>query len=67
MVATEQRRAATVKLLTGHRTAEDAESALELAMECYALRHPNGRRHAVLLHRRAWLARAKGDKQAEVL
>lgn len=67
VAGTEQRRSMMAKPLTGHRTAEDAESVLELAMECYALRHPNGRRHAVLLHRRAWLARAKGDKQAEVL
>ena len=64
--ATEGRRAVAAKPLTGHRSAEDAELALELAMHCYALRHPNERRRAVLLHRRAWLARAKGDAQTEL-
>ncbi len=39
---------------------------LELAMQSYALRRPNERRHAVLLHRRAWLARASGDSEGEV-
>lgn len=67
VAATEQRRALAAQPLTGHRTAEDVEFALELAMECYALRHPNRRRSAVLLHRRAWVARAKGDRQAELL
>lgn len=64
--ATQQRLAVLSRPLTGHRSAEDAELALELAMECYGLRHPNVRRRAVLLHRRAWLARAKGDLQTEL-
>lgn len=60
------RRAMASKSLAGHRSAEDAELALELAMQCYALRRPNERRHAVLLHRRAWLARARGDTGTEL-
>ena len=35
-------------------------------MQCYAQRRPNERRHAVLLHRRAWLARAAGDVDVEL-
>ncbi len=64
--ATEERRTVASKPLTGQRSAEDADLALELAMHCYALRRPNERRRAVLLHRRAWLARAKGDTQTEL-
>lgn len=64
--ATAERRARAPRALTGPRTREDAEAALELAMQSYALRRPNERRHAVLLHRRAWLARASGDRDSEI-
>ncbi len=66
VAATAERRAMTSRALTGARTAQDAELALELAMQCYAQRRPNERRHAVLLHRRAWLARAAGDVDVEL-
>ena len=64
--ATADRRALASKPLTGRRSVEDAEVVLELAMQSYALRRQNDRRHAVLLHRRAWLARAKGDTEVEI-
>lgn len=63
---TADRVAVSAKAMTGARTAQDAEIALELAMRSYALRQPNERRHAVLLHRRAWLARAAGDAVREL-
>lgn len=64
--STGERRAMAPKALTGERSARDAEVALELAMQCYALRRPNDRRHAVLLHRRAWLARAADNTPDEM-
>jgi hypothetical protein len=45
---------------------DDAEAALELGMQCYAQRRPNERRRAVMLHRRAWLARARGEAAVEL-
>lgn len=66
VAAADERRALAPGPLTGPRSVEDAEIALGLAMRCYALRHPNERRRAVLLHRRAWLARGKGDTGAEM-
>lgn len=63
----DDRRTIATRPLTGLRTVEDAEAALDLAMQCYGLRHPNERRHAVLLHRRAWLARGKGDSATEMV
>lgn len=64
--ATAQRRAIAPRALTGPRSVGDTEVVLELAMQSYALRRPNERRHAVLLHRRAWLARARGDSEGEI-
>ena len=52
--------------LCGLRTIEDGIVATELALECYALRRPNERRRAVLLHRRAWAERERGDAVAEL-
>lgn len=51
--------------LSGVRTLEDAARAIELAMRCYAMRDANDRRRAVLLHRRAWIERQRGDADAE--
>lgn len=67
VASTDERRAMTSRPLTGRRSLDDAESALELAMLCYGKRRPNERRRAVLLHRRAWLARAREDKPTEML
>lgn len=63
---TAARRAIASRPLTGRRTADDAEATLELGMRCYAQRRPNERRRAVMLHRRAWLARARGDTTVEL-
>jgi len=54
-----------VRPLSGLRTLEDAVTALELGMRCYAARDASGSRRAVLQHRRAWLAREVGDADAE--
>jgi len=51
--------------LGGLRTLEESLTAVELAQDCYALRPPNERRDAVLLHRRAWIERERGDESAE--
>jgi uncharacterized protein (DUF2225 family) len=40
-------------------------TTLELAQMCYQHRRANERRSAVLLHRRAWLERERGDEVAE--
>ncbi|TAJ19712.1 MAG: DUF2225 domain-containing protein [Dehalococcoidia bacterium] len=66
VATTADRRAISAKAMTGARSAQDAEIALELAMRSYALRQPNERRQAVLLHRRAWLARAADDTVREM-
>ena len=52
--------------LCGLRGLQDGILATELALECYALRRPNDRRHAVLLHRRAWAERERGDATTEL-
>lgn len=54
------------KSLCGLRSAQDGVLATDLALECYAQRRPNERRHAVLLHRRAWAERERGDEAAEL-
>jgi uncharacterized protein (DUF2225 family)/CRP-like cAMP-binding protein len=51
---------------TGTRTLEESALALDLAILCYAVRRPNERRRAVLLHRRAWLERERDGKDAEL-
>ena len=51
--------------LCGLRSPEDAILATDLALTCYAQRRPNERRRAVLLHRRAWAERERGDTTAE--
>ena len=51
--------------LGGPRTLEEALTALQLAQMCYERRRPNERRHAVILQRRAWLERERGDDAAE--
>lgn len=51
--------------LAGLRSTEDGVAVTELALSSYALRHANERRHAVLLHRRAWIERERGDAEAE--
>ena len=51
--------------LGGPRTLEEALTALTLAQLCYDKRRPNERRHAVILQRRAWLERERGDDAAE--
>ena len=51
--------------LRGPRTLEEAMTALHLAQMCYERRRPNERRHAVLLQRRAWMERERGDEAAE--
>ena len=52
--------------LCGERSLDDAAVALDLAIACYAVRRPNDRRRAGLLHRRAWLERAREDRDAEL-
>lgn len=54
------------RTLNGTRTPEDVIVAIELAMECYEARRSNERRRAVLLHRRAWIDRERGDVESEV-
>jgi uncharacterized protein (DUF2225 family) len=51
--------------LGGLRTLEESLIAVDLAQSCYALRPPSERRDAVLLHRRAWIERERGDEAAE--
>lgn len=51
--------------LGGVRDLEESLIALDLAQSCYALRPPSPRRDAVLLHRRAWIERERGDEVAE--
>lgn len=62
----EARTARLPKSLCGLRSAQDGVLATDLALECYAQRRPNERRHAVLLHRRAWAERERGDTAAEL-
>ncbi len=64
---TEERRELCSSPLTGPRSSEHAQLTLELAMLSYARRRPNERRQAVLLHRRAWIARANGDTAEEMV
>ncbi|MGE3855615.1 MAG: DUF2225 domain-containing protein [Dehalococcoidia bacterium] len=62
----EARTARLSKSLCGLRSLQDGVVATDLAIECYAQRRPNERRHAVLLHRRAWAERERGDAEAEL-
>lgn len=50
----------------GVRTEDDAIRALELAMLCYEGRETSDSRRALLLHRRAWLARDRGEANEEI-
>ena len=52
--------------LCGERSLDDAVVAFDLAIACYSVRTPNDRRRSGLLHRRAWLERARGDSEAEL-
>lgn len=49
----------------GERTLDAAAAAFDRALECDAVRQPDQRRRAGLLHRRAWLERSRGDEAAE--
>jgi uncharacterized protein len=51
--------------LTGVRDADDVVASIELALRSYALRRPNERRRAALLHRRAWVERLRENEAAE--
>ena len=51
--------------LTGVRSLDDAAESFDLALECYETRSGGHRRRAGLLHRRAWLERARGDDARE--
>ena len=62
----EERMALLTGSLCGLRSAQDGITATDLALGCYAQRRPNDRRHAVLLHRRAWAERERGDEAAEL-
>lgn len=61
----EERMAQLPHSLCGLRSPEEGIVATDLALGCYALRRPNERRRAVLLHRRAWAERERGDAAAE--
>lgn len=63
--ARETRLAIMEHSLTGLRPAGDAVRVADLALHSYALRRANERRRAVLLHRRAWIERERGDADAE--
>jgi len=63
----EERTARAPRSLCGLRSPQDGILATELAVECYGLRRPNERRHAVLMHRRAWAERERGDTAAELV
>lgn len=51
--------------LCGDRSDDDVATALDLALQCYAERADGERRRAGLLHRRAWVERARGDEEGE--
>lgn len=51
--------------LCGERDLADAMQSLVLAQMCADVRGAPLRRHAGLLHRRAWIERARGDAEAE--
>lgn len=51
--------------LCGDRTHDDLATAIDLTIACYAQRQGGDRRIPGLLHRRAWLERARGDREAE--
>lgn len=63
--ASAERRTICPEPITGHRTADQARMAVDLALRCYGDRAPDPRRRAVLLHRRAWIERQRGDAEAE--
>ena len=66
VVATQAARVALVaKNLSGERDIADAALALDLAQLCAEARGAGLRRRAGLLHRRAWLERARGQFVAE--
>lgn len=49
----------------GERTASQAAAAMDMALACYETRRVDDRRRAGLLHRRAWLERARGNEDGE--
>lgn len=51
--------------LCGERGLDEAALAFDLAVHCYDVRRADDRRLAGLLHRRAWVERARGDAEAE--
>jgi uncharacterized protein (DUF2225 family) len=51
--------------LCGERDLQQAAVALDLAIACADVRAAGDRRRAGLLHRRAWVERARGDEAAE--
>ncbi len=59
------RLALMVRALCGERDLADAMLSLVLAQMCADARGAHLRRHAGLLHRRAWIERARGDIEAE--
>ena len=61
----ERRGKHSVPQLTGVRDLDAAATALDLALEWYELRGGDARRRAGLLHRRAWVERARGAVEAE--
>lgn len=52
---------------TGTRDLAAAALAIDLALASYKHRGSNDRRRAVLLHRRSWIARERGDAETEML
>ena len=51
--------------LCGERGLDEAALAFDLAVHCYDVRRADDRKLAGLLHRRAWVERARGDAEAE--
>lgn len=51
--------------LCAARSEEDLVTTIDLALRCYADRAHGDRRTAVLVHRRAWVERVRGDGEAE--
>ena len=62
-----QRDALGARDFSGMRDLDAAGLAIDLALQSYAGRASNERRRAVLLHRRSWIARERGDVETELL
>lgn len=65
VAARAERDALGARDFTGARDLVAAALAIDLALLSYKHRGSNDRRRAVLLHRRAWIARERGDAEAE--